>query len=180
MDILSVVKMGLLISPNEYVDRVDIKNPLIFLAGPIRSAPEWHEFAIEYLFSKEKEITIASPNRIDGKVIKSKEFSRQREWERYYLKTARKEGEKGCVMFWLPKEKKNDCGKVYGAMSRFELGQLFTYFELDNSTRFCIGSDGDFQELNTMEDDLEYSAPDKKIFKTLEETCDEALKIALN
>lgn len=44
--------------------------------------------------------------------------------------------------------------------------------------RFCVGSDGKFSELHTIEYDLKLDAPDKKIFKTLEETCIEALRLA--
>lgn len=167
--------MAKLISPNE--SPMVIVPPLIFLAGPIRSAPKWHKEAIEYLVSKEENFTIASPHRPGGKIFPSKKFPRQREWERHYLKIAKKDG---CVMFWLPGEEEHDCNKVYGAMSRFELGQMFTYFELDNSTNFCIGSDGKFPEIHTIEYDLTLNAPNKKIFSTLEKTCDEALRIALN
>jgi hypothetical protein len=174
-DIVSAAKMQKLISPNEY--RMAVVLPLIFLAGPIRSAPKWHETATEYLFSKENDLTVISPHRTGGKVIPSKRFQRQRGWERYYIDIAK---DHGCVMFWLPEEEKHNCDKVYGAMSRFELGQIFTYYQLDHNTRFCIGSDGKFPELNTIEYDLKLNAPDKKILSSLEETCNEALRIALN
>lgn len=161
-----------IISPNVYVPK--IRASPIFLAGPIRSAPEWHKKAIEYLTSREDNLTIISPNRIGEEIIPSSKFSRQREWERYYLDVARK---KGCVIFWLPEEEEHNCNKVYGAMSRFELGQMFTYYKLDNSTKFCVGSDGKFPELHTIKYDLFLDSPDKEIFPTLEETCEGALRL---
>ena len=167
--------MAKLISPNEFY--IAIVLPLIFLAGPIRSAPKWHEKAIDYLFSKNEDVTIASPHRPNEKIIPSSQFPRQRSWERHYIDNAKGYG---CVMFWITGSERHDCDKVYGAMSRFELGQLFTYAETNQSTRFCVGSDGNFPELHTIEYDLKLNAPGKKIFNSLEETCNEALRIALN
>ena len=165
--------MGKIISPIEFVEI--ITNPVIFLAGPIRGAPKWHEEAIKYLFSQEENLTIVSPSRINRTKIPSEKFSRQREWELYYLDLASK---KGAIMFWLPGETEHKCEKSYGAMTRIELGESFVKYSKDNSFRFCIGSDGKFSELDTIKVDLEEYVPGKRIFTTLKETCDEALKIA--
>ena len=63
-------------------------------------------------------------------------------------------------------------------MTRLELGQWMTRYYFDKNVRFCIGSDSQFPELNTVEFDLKMDAPDKDIKKTLEETCAEALRLA--
>ena len=81
-------------------------------------------------------------------------------------------------MFWLPGEREHNCDKVYGAMTRVELGELITDYKYDKSTRFCVGTDGKFPEMHTIEYDLQIYAPNMKIFRTLEETCDEAIRIA--
>ena len=172
--------MRKLIIPKTYIRELDA--PLIFLAGPIRSAPNWQDEAIEYLFSRKSNLIIVSPRRgvrdeIAEYIVTGNEnyFPRQRTWERHYLEFASK---KGAILFWLPGEEKHDCQKVYGAMTRIELGQWMTNYRHDNSVKFCVGSDGKFPEMNTIKYDLSLDAPDKKIFSSLEETCVEALKLA--
>ncbi len=171
--------MAGLIIPKTYVE---VKTPLIFLAGPIRGAPNWQDEAFEILCSKNKDITIASPRggmrpKIMDYILLGEDdyFPRQRAWERHYLPIA---AETGAILFWLPKEAKHRCEKVYGAMTRIELGQWMTNYRHDNSVKFCVGSDGFFPELNTIVYDLSLDAPDKKIISTLEETCEEALRLA--
>ena len=172
--------MNELIIPKTYINTLDA--PLIFLAGPIRSAPNWQDEAIEFLFSQEPNLIIASPRRgirdnISKYIIEGEEnyFPRQRAWERHYLELASK---KGAILFWLPGEEKHDCNKVYGAMTRVELGEWMTNYRHDNSVKFCVGSDGKFSEIEIIEYDLKLDAPDKKIFNSLEETCIETLRIA--
>jgi hypothetical protein len=85
--------------------------------------------------------------------------------------------QQGAILFWLPGEARHTCDKVYGAMTRLELGQWMTRHHFDLSVRFCVGSDGKFPELRTIAYDLSCDAPGKMIFGTLEETCDEALRL---
>ena len=63
-------------------------------------------------------------------------------------------------------------------MTRIEIGQWMTNYRHDNSVRFCVGSDGKFPEMHTIDYDLQLDAPDKKIFSNLEETCAEAVRLA--
>jgi len=172
--------MGKVIIPKTYVK--EIKEPLIFIAGPIRGAPNWQDEAIGILLSQESSLTVASPRRgvrdkISSWVIDGDEdyFPRQRAWERHYLDIASR---RGAVLFWLPGEEEHKCEKVYGAMTRVELGQWMTHYSYDDSVRFCIGSDGRFKEMRTIIFDLQIDAPDKIINPTLEETCNEALRLA--
>ena len=81
------------------------------------------------------------------------------------------------VSLWLPGEESHDCNKVYGAMTRLELGQWMSNYRHNNSIKFCVGSDGKFLELGTIAYDLQLDAPNKMIYETLEETCSEALKL---
>jgi len=172
--------MAKVIIPKTYIK--NINKPVIFLAGPVRSAPNWQDVAIQYLFSQNPNLIIVSPRRGIRKKIapyifkgNNTYFSRQREWERHYLDIASK---KGCILFWLPEEQKHDCKKVYGAMTRIEIGQWITNYRYNPSVRFCIGSDNKFPEMHTITYDLTIDAPDKKIFPFLKKTCLEALKIA--
>lgn len=172
--------MAGVIIPKTYVKVIE--SPLIFLAGPIRGAPNWQDEAIKILLSQSPDLIITSPRRgirdaISSYILQGDDnyFPRQRAWERHYLNIASK---KGVILFWLPGEEQHNCEKVYGAITRLELGQWMTNYKHDKSVRFCIGSDGEFPELDTNKYDLSLDAPEKDIKKTLEETCYEAIKIA--
>ena len=171
--------MGKLIIPKTYIKNID--TPLIFLAGPIKSAPNWHEKIIKILFSLKKDLIIASPKKEINDNLKKyliinneNYFSRQRAWERHYLEIASK---KGVILFWLPKEENHNCDKVYGAMTRVELGQWMTNYKHNENVNFCVGTDGKFSEIGTIIYDLSLDAPKKYIQTTLENTCIEALNL---
>jgi hypothetical protein len=172
--------MGKVIIPKTYVQNIEA--PLIFLAGPIISAPNWQDEAIDFLLSKNSDLVIASPrkgirDKIAPYITQGDEnyFPRQRAWERHYLDIASKTG---AILFWLPGEAEHNCEKVYGAMTRVEIGQWMTNYRHDNSVRFCVGSDGKFPEIHTIGFDLQLDAPAKKIFSSLKETCAEAVRLA--
>jgi hypothetical protein len=171
--------MGGVIVPKTLVEPVE--GPLIFLAGPIRGAPNWQNEAIQRILQKNGNATITSPRRevresISKYVLSGNDayFTRQRAWERYYLEIAAK---KGAILFWLPGETEHSCEKAYGAMTRIELGQWMTRYKSDHSIRICVGSDGKFSELDTIKYDLSLDCPDMPIKNTLEETCLEALRL---
>jgi hypothetical protein len=172
--------MGKILLPNTYVQ--DIEYPLIFLAGPIRGAPDWHSDAIKFLFSQKGDLFVASPRRViasslSGHVAEGNNsyFSRQRAWERHYISAASRNG---VILFWLPREAEHKCRKPYASMTRVELGQVSTHYKFDNSVRFVIGTEGEFQDLDAIGYDLSLDAPGKKVkVQTLEETCLDALKL---
>ena len=53
--------MGKLIIPNNYIR--EIEHPLIFLAGPIKGAPNWQDEDIHFLFSQNKQLIIVLPRK---------------------------------------------------------------------------------------------------------------------
>ncbi|MBT4174770.1 hypothetical protein HOC80_02670 [archaeon] len=162
---------------------VPIDGPFVYLAGPIRGAPNWQDEAVKYLVSQKQDITIISPRReireaIERYVVKGEEgaFDRQRKWERQYMDMAMIGGQ-GVIMFWLPGETNHLCQKPYGAMTRFELGYVLANHRNDRSAKFCIGSDGNFPELRTIEVDLSIDSPLTTVYETLEATCYKALNL---
>lgn len=162
--------MAGIILPKTYLEQIDY--PLIFLAGPIRQAPDWQEEAIKYLISKDNKIIIASPRGnvseyISRLIINGRTdfFTRPRAWEKHYLKIA---SQKGCVLFWLE--------NAPGLMTRLELGQLMAHYQHDENTKFCVGGNNNFSNIETIRYDLVIDTG-KKICSTLEETCDEALQM---
>lgn len=168
--------MGNLILPNIHIEKIEL--PLIFLAGPIRGAPNWQKSATEILFSRNLNLTIASPRKIEDShylfLTSEKTFERKRAWERHYLDIASK---KGSILFWLPGEEFHECEKSYGAMTRLELGEWIAHYTHDHSVRFCVGSDGNFSKLGVIRYELKEDT-NKKIANSLEETCNEAIAIA--
>jgi len=170
--------------PKRYVS--DIKDPLIFLLGPIRGAPEWQNNAIEILFSINPDLVIVTPTRHIKESLRKyllpgidNHFERQRAWEIHYTEMASEKKEtKGCAMFWLPKRVDYNVEKDYGAITREEWGLMLGNYRHDNSLRFCVGTDGGFSEWRTHLLTLNTYAPNKRVFESLKYTCREAVRIA--
>lgn len=170
--------MGIII-PKTYTK---VETPIIFLAGPIRGAPNWQDQAIQIILEQQPDLTIATPRRgirdeISQHILQGNEnyFPRQRAWERHYLDLASRTG---AILFWLPGETEHNCQKSYGAMTRIELGQWMANYRHDKTIKICFGTDGQFSEIDTIEYDLQLDAPDKKVHRTLEETCAEAIRLS--
>jgi hypothetical protein len=167
------------IVPKVLVDKIEY--PIIFLAGPTLGAPNWRVDAIHLILSEEPNLVIASPTRdnreISGYLMSGEAnyFPRQRAWERYYLDLAARTG---AILFWLPGEVIHNPRKVYGATTRLELGQWMTNYKHDRTVSFCVGSDGNFPDLDVIKYDLSIDAPDKEIRSSLIETCKEAVRLA--
>ncbi|OGY99519.1 MAG: hypothetical protein A2945_01525 [Candidatus Liptonbacteria bacterium RIFCSPLOWO2_01_FULL_52_25] len=101
---------------------VEITGPLIFLAGPIQGAPQWHHDAIAIIRRLDRRVSIASPYRHkepEGEFTE-KMFNEQVDWETEYLNCA---AQNGVILFWLAKEAKHSCKRAYAQTSRFELGE---------------------------------------------------------
>ena len=172
--------MGKVIIPKTYIEKLDA--PLIFLLGPITSAPNWQDKAIEILFSQNSDLLIVSPRRgVRDKIAQyiltgdENHFCRQRVWEWHYQGIAAKQG---CNMFWFPEEYEHHCDKSYALITSNEFGHWTAEYSRDKSVRVCFGTDGRFREWGAFETDLRIKCPDKKIFSTLEKTCAEAARIA--
>ncbi len=171
-----------IVLPKTYTPQIKAY-PIIYLAGPIRGAPSWHDEAITFFLNQSKDMTIVSPNRelrgdLKKYLVKGEEkyFPRQRVWENYCMDIISK---KGCVMFWLPGEQNHNCNKPYASMTRKELGDITKAYKYSGKKiHFCMGSDGKFFELDTLMVDFARDCPNKKIFDSLEKTCTEALQIA--
>lgn len=159
------------ILPRTYMPKIE--KPLIFLAGPIRGAPDWQEEAIQRIITNNREVIIANPRwdargYVKGMSIRGDEnhFKRQRQWEKYYLEIAAKTG---CVMFWL--------ANAPGYMTRLELGLLMGEYKINRSPRFCVGGDPRFLDIETIRYDL-IEDTRKIIYSSLAETCNTAIKLA--
>lgn len=160
---------------------VPIGSPMIFLAGPIQDAPEWHDEAIgilgNLLAKKPVHVVVACPKRGGKrKPLDDKDYKLQVAWEVQYLRSA---AVYGTALFWLPKAAtKSD--RPYAQTSRFELGEMFCS-NLFSRLNLVVGMEKGFPNERYLRERLSRVAgiygqtfhPDTqiKIWPTLEATC---------
>ncbi|WFB36351.1 nucleoside 2-deoxyribosyltransferase domain-containing protein [Kiritimatiellota bacterium B12222] len=153
------------ISPPEHPEHA---HPVIFLAGPIQGAPDWHAEAIAWFQKHTPEVTIATPKRInlDRKVT----YAEQVDWETQYLNQA---AQTGVVLFWLAKEQNHSCARPYAQTTRFELGEWKAKHE-QSGCKMVLGIDEGFSNSRYFHRRFGQDCPRVPICNTLEETCAKA------
>jgi hypothetical protein len=175
---------------------LDPTDPVIFLGGPIQDGPVWQYDAGDIIHDIHSGIVVASPRKeYPGDTF---DYNSQVEWERTYLKRA---GHGiGSIMFYLPPrapESRLQRGqgiakeigllltargreiRAYGQTSRFEMGWWFTEHAHDPSVALSVGMPGGFGNERYLTQHLEKECPDVPNNKTLEETCWQAVRLAL-
>lgn len=164
--------------------KIQPHKPVLFLAGPIRNAPKWHQEAIRIAIDADTETFVAAPIRSVPDDIRpyvltdtsSEVFERQRMWELYYLSEAINDG---CIIFWLPKEAdiKEFQDKIYAHITMMELGTALAAKRIyGKDFNLVIGTDGEFPEWKTVLIDIELTEG-IPICYTLEDTISTALKL---
>ncbi len=148
---------------------VDLDQPLIFLAGPIRGGGDWQCSMANQIIDHDASVQIACPSRWDAAHPLSHYFhhpfteapNRQLHWERHYLKLASMHEEQlGCVLFWLGLESKEDPHpgpEPYAMDTRREIGKFTVYLELKQA-RVVVGGHPDFYGLSVIKDELDDAA----------------------
>ena len=162
--------------------------PILFLAGPIRNAPSWHDTSIRLVLAENESIFMACPLRglnddlmpfVEQDNPAYEPFPRQRAMEQYYMYQA---ALYGCVMFYLAAEAipKVDPQKVYAHISMLELGKWIERKKLIPGTRLVIGVESTFPELSTVEYEISTELPGFPIYRSLPETVTAALTMIKN
>ncbi len=152
--------------------------PVIFLAGPLNSAPQWQRQASCMIFNRMKKVTVCSPRMISHEEQGCDyTFTRQRAWERYYMDRA---AEYGTILFWMPEvDPQHDYkGLTYGATTRFELGEWMTRASLDKSINVEIGAQEGFNTIHTIAYDMQRLLPEKVLHTSLSSLVDAAIEHA--
>lgn len=85
---------------------------IIFLAGPIKGAPDWQAQAIKDL--ADLDIYIANPRREN---VQNFNLDLQIDWESKFLALA------DVIMFWIPPKDADIAGRDYAQTTRFELSE---------------------------------------------------------
>jgi len=169
--------------------KLEVQGRTIFLAGPIQGTSIWRNKATEYLFKRNKEIYVASPDiRVkkasgQNEVFSSETFRYQLDWECYYLDQASK---KGAILFWLPNQTENmplneETGfpQPYARDTRPETaGWGWKLLESNPEAKVVIGGERNFDGWDVIKRNFLRIRPSMKFYSTLEETCDEALRLA--
>lgn len=152
--------------------------PTLFLAGPIQSAIEWQDSAIEYLlkFSYLKDFIIANPRReisIEGDFDKEL-YEEQVDWEHTWLSNARRFG--SATLFWLSAQKTENKSRTYAQTTRFELGEAMVDHMVYNSN-IALGIESGFTGERYIRYTFSKKAQDIEIQDTLKNTCEKALSL---
>jgi len=165
---------------------------VIFLAGPIQEAPEWHKEAIKIINDlylkqhKPKEtqgnlfgnidhlnqyFTIACPKRMGE--MTNFNYNRQVDWESFYLNQASK---KGVILFWLPKAAEQNQERSYAQTTRFELAEWVTKYKYNKKISIVVGIEEEFHGEKYIIKRIkeETNIP---IFRTLDQTCKKAFEL---
>src|SRR4051794_21491749 len=116
---------GQLIYPPDYPD---VGGPVVFLAGPIRGAPEWHPIAVRLLWGLSPHLPVANPSPPEPPA--SFEYATQVEWEAHLLRRA---AGNGVILFWLAREETHTCERAYAQTARFELAEWKVRHERDGA-----------------------------------------------
>ncbi len=85
---------------------------IVFLAGPIKGAPDWQSQAIKDL--ADLDIYVANPRRENAAHFN---LDSQIDWESHFLALA------DVIMFWIPQKESDVAGRDYAQTSRFELAE---------------------------------------------------------
>jgi hypothetical protein len=165
-----------LLTPPNYVN---IDKPVLFLAGPIQGAQGWQDDAIKIINKADLDIYIANPRRRERFEESYSNRTGQYDWETYHLTKAglpEDEKMKGVVMFWLAKEHEHICGLDYAKTTRNEIGKWSIYHKLLGAN-IVVGIEEGFSGKRYLEHTLPRECQVDKIYHTLEETCDEAIRL---
>lgn len=167
---------------------VDIAGPLIFLAGPIKGATRWQDYAVEHIWSLDDSIHIASPRRpmttltADKKPEKftTEMFNEQVDWETKYLNRAAAidldDSEKGVILFWLAKESVHLCERAYAQTTRFEFAE-WKEKHLRMGAKIAVGIEEGFSGAHYIRRRMMQDCPEIHISDTLEDTCRTAVAL---
>ena len=107
---------------------------IVFLAGPIKGAPDWQSKAVEDL--KDLDIYVANPRRENAQNFN---LDLQVEWESKFLALA------DVIMFWIPKKDNDVAGRDYAQTTRFELSEWAAKTHYNNEyKKIVVGIDDAF------------------------------------
>lgn len=158
--------MKSVIRPLEFVNAA---KGILYLAGPIKGAPDWHGEAAACIHNLDPHVKIVSPRRkteTAGK-LSDEEYDLQIRWQLHYFEEACR---RGVVLVWLAKEAAHDCGRAYAQTARLQIGQLMEKHSRGNA-RMVVGIEEGFTGARNILRNLARLCPDVAVQSRLSETC---------
>ena len=150
----------------------DLDGAWVFLAGPIKGAPDWQSTALSLLREQAPWLHIANPRRpaLDEKTF---DYYEQVKWERTYLRRAAKSG---AILFWLANERTHDFDRAYAQTTRAEL------FDWKGpagrgEARLAIGIDTAFSGTRYIRHCFSEDAKDVPFFDNLPQLCEAVVEM---
>lgn len=107
---------------------------IVFLAGPIKGAPDWQSQAINDL--ADLDVYVANPRREN---VMNFNLDLQVAWESRFLAAA------DVIMFWIPEKETDVVGRDYAQTSRFELSEWMAKTHYNHThKKVVLGIDDSF------------------------------------
>lgn len=161
--------VGVVLFPPE-VGPVD--GPVVFLAGPIKGAPDWQGEAIRWFAEHGPGIAVASPRRTDRTT--EFDYDTQVEWETHHLRRA---ADRGVILFWLAREVVSVPGRAYAQTTRFELAEWKMRHERDGA-RLVLGIEDGFSGERYIRHRFDRDCPQVPVVSSLPAACAAATELA--
>lgn len=159
---------GLLVSPPDYPP---LDGPLVFLAGPIQSAPDWQAVAAGLLRAARPDLHVANPRR--AYPPGAFDYAAQVDWETHHLRRAAADG---VILFWLAREADHRCDRSYAQTTRFELAEWKVRHERDGA-KLVVGIEGGFAGARYVRRRLGQDCPGVPLCDSLDEACRGAIRL---
>ena len=140
---------------------------VVYLAGPLKSAPNWQKEACDYFERSASGLHIINP-RWESLPLDF-DAEDQFQWEYFHQCLAL---ERGCVMFWFPANMKNRRPFAYGGKALIDLGEIVAQTRL-NKGRIYIGMEPGWRSLAA---DYIKCVMGEHIYESLEELCRQVVK----
>lgn len=128
----------MILRPPNYLSKHE--GPVVYLAGPIKSAPDWQKEACKHLERCAPGACIINP-RLDSLPLDFKQ-EEQFNWESFHLSATQA---KGSVVFWFPANMKNKRPFAYGGKSLVDLGEAVTLNSLGALKNLYVGIEPGFK-----------------------------------
>lgn len=168
----------MIVLPPFYPQNLGTK-PIVFLAGPIQGAPEWHQKAIMRILKSRVDCHVACPKTgiIPGYNPRESVFDSapmaQYNWETYFLNHA---AANGVILFWCAKEARHNCNRAYGQTTRWELAE-WKERARTNQAHLVVGIESGWTGEKYMRHRLSQDLPDLEVHTSLGGTVKEAMII---
>jgi hypothetical protein len=126
---------------------IESHTPLVFLAGPVQGAPNWHSPIADELLTFRDDIHVASPRRLledEIDVFTANDSQEQVEWENAALERSAKFGS---IVVWFAAQDHSlpyRTGRAYAQTTRLELGEAWGWLTAGWQFPLVVGFDPNY------------------------------------